>query len=546
MHKNYFISFLLILIAFGLKAQTITQTYNAGDIPTSYTYYSATCNGPLSTLALQLPAGGPWEVTGFDVFYSMTAANGAWMSEQRSLIHFQNNGQQETVKSGTGTTAGTFNYNRTGLLFANGFYPGGTNLNFEMRSWRTYGNTSPNNGCGTYYNKVNNNSWNITVYYQAVAACLAPQNLQATNITKDQAQISWTEIGTATQWNLEYGLKGFAQGSGTLVNVTNNNYLIANLSDLTQYDVYVQSNCASAGLSLWAGPLTFKTAADCTNYPLSITSTTGDSVVCKGTTTLTAVGSGDPNAQIFWYDAASGGNIVGRGPTFQTPIITSTTSFWAAEVLVDGGTGGSGTQNYCIPTYPTGCTASDDIDNFIMTDAGINHIGSGCSPGGYGNFTNTAGLTGNLIPGNSYPFSITHNFSSQWVKIWIDFNQNGVFSDPGELLFTSNSGSNNTVGSISIPASAPGGVTVMRVMDRYSSIPTDSCNPGGTWGETHDYQVLIGGVLCESPRVEVVATVSQDGDIIVPPALPYIDANNNTSNYGNTFTAAPGSGCGST
>src|SRR5690606_33586441 len=55
-----------------------------------------------------------------------------------------------------------------------------------------------------------------------------------------------------------------------------------------------------------------------------------------------------------------------------------------------------------------------------------------------------------------------------------------------------------------------------------------------------------GQILCESPRKEVIATVSQDGDIIVPSALPYIDANNNTSNYGNTFTGVPGTTCGTT
>src|SRR5690606_11360467 len=102
----------------------------------------------------------------------MTAANVAYMSEQRSRIHFQNTGQEESVISGTGAAGGTFSYNRTGINLANGYHAGSSNLVFEMRAWRTWGSTAPNAGCGTYYNKVNNNTWKITVNYQAAPTCI--------------------------------------------------------------------------------------------------------------------------------------------------------------------------------------------------------------------------------------------------------------------------------------------------------------------------------------------------------------------------------------
>src|SRR5690606_7482618 len=62
----------------------------------------------------------------------------------------------------------------------------------------------------------------------------------------------------------------------------------------------------------------------------------------------------------------------------------------------------------------------------------------------------------------------------------------------------------------------------------------------------YNWTIGSGTVLCESDREEVIATVTQDGDIIVPAALPYVDPNNNTSNYGNTFSGAPGGACGTT
>src|SRR5690606_27995507 len=75
---------------------------------------------------------------------------------------------------------------------------------------------------------------------------------------------------------------------------------------------------------------------DCSD--LEILSTTGDTVTCLGKLTLTATASGSGSG-IYWFDAASGGNIVGRGPVFQTDELSSTTSFWATEVHLDSGGG---------------------------------------------------------------------------------------------------------------------------------------------------------------------------------------------------------------
>ncbi|MEX1193247.1 MAG: GEVED domain-containing protein, partial [Brumimicrobium sp.] len=146
---------------------------------------------------------------------------------------------------------------------------------------------------------------------------------------------------------------------------------------------------------------------------------------------------------------------------------------------------------YCIPTYPTGCTVGDDIDDFILYNSGINHLGSGCSTNAYGDFTADPTLEGDLEATVSYNFEISHNFGSQYVKIYIDFNNNDDFEDPGELLFTSATGANLTTGSITIPAGTTPTTTRMRVIGSYAAVPTNSCTPGGTYGEVHDYTVNI-------------------------------------------------------
>src|SRR5690606_21951088 len=87
--------------------------------------------------------------------------------------------------------------------------------------------------------------------------------------------------------------------------------------------------------SYWSGPFTFQTTADCSGSLLDIISTTEGSVCnieTSATLQATATGTGD---EIYWYDAEFGGNKVGEGSSFETPPLTETTSFWAAEVLLD-------------------------------------------------------------------------------------------------------------------------------------------------------------------------------------------------------------------
>lgn len=62
---------------------------------------------------------------------------------------------------------------------------------------------------------------------------------------------------------------------------------------------------------------------------LKIDSTSVASGICdEGTTKLTASADTD---NIIWYDAKTGGTVVGMGPSFTTPVIKQTTSYWVSQ-----------------------------------------------------------------------------------------------------------------------------------------------------------------------------------------------------------------------
>jgi len=110
--------------------------------------------------------------------------------------------------------------------------------------------------CGTYsYGETEDYNVNIV----AAPSCLPPSVLTAAAITAAGANLGWTEGGTATTWNVEYGVSGFTQGAGTVVTGTATNpYAVSGLTANTAYAFYVQSICGSS-LSTWTGPFAFTT-----------------------------------------------------------------------------------------------------------------------------------------------------------------------------------------------------------------------------------------------------------------------------------------------
>jgi hypothetical protein len=146
-----------------------------------------------------------------------------------------------------------------------------------------------------------------------------------------------------------------------------------------------------------------------------------------------------------------------------------------------------GGQAYC-NSGPTS-NAGTRIDS--VTLGGFQNANSpGCTT--YSNFTN---LTIPIESNQSVPFSIKLSScdasnASKVVKIYIDYNNNGNFTDPGENVATSAVINGNGIfsGSFSTPAGLTlGNYAVMRIVAAETNNPVN-VNPCGTYGngETQD------------------------------------------------------------
>ena len=95
-----------------------------------------------------------------------------------------------------------------------------------------------------------------------IPACPKPQNVHATNVTTNSIELGWTEVGTATSWEIEYGPAGFTLGTGTTDNAYTNPHTISGLTASTQYDFYVKSDCGGGEYSSYSSVTTVATACD--------------------------------------------------------------------------------------------------------------------------------------------------------------------------------------------------------------------------------------------------------------------------------------------
>ena len=101
-----------------------------------------------------------------------------------------------------------------------------------------------------------------------IPTCPEPTDLTSTNLSLTSTEVAWTEAGTSTVWNIEYGPAGFTQGTGTVVTGVTNPYVITGLLPDTLYEWYVQAECDPSNLSSWSGPSQFFTGY-CESIPSS-------------------------------------------------------------------------------------------------------------------------------------------------------------------------------------------------------------------------------------------------------------------------------------
>src|SRR5207237_8186842 len=136
------------------------------------------------------------------------------------------------------------------------------------------------------------------------------------------------------------------------------------------------------------------------------------------------------------------------------------------------------------------------IDGVVLNSLSNTFTGCNGNVGSYIQYPPVGNYTTSVELGGTYSISLTGGPAYDYVGfgVWIDFNNDGDFTDANEFAWSSpNTAQGTQIGSITIPANATLGDHRMRIRskDYYYVFSNESCGETYYNGESEDYTITI-------------------------------------------------------
>lgn len=365
--------------------------------------------------------------------------------------------------SGTPTATGTFNYTVTtsGGPCTAATATGSIIVNTLPAAPGNPTSNSPQcNPGGVTLTRSGNPGVGITWYWQTTATGTSTANNASSSLVVNTSGTYYIRAFNGNCWST---------GSGALAVTVNNP--ISSLATPTSPANGATNTCYSGVGAITQ--LSWGVATLASGYDVYFGTTTTPVLVSSNqvATTWTITPALVPGTTYYW-------RIVPRnicGVTTATPVNWSFTT--------------NTTPCYCTPFTNNGSHYISSVaSNGTLAD---NSNTSGYTVGGYANYYSTN--IASQIPGGGINIDI-NIVSSQYIRAYADWNNDGDFTDAGEAVYTSgNTGlAGATTFGIVVPAGQPAGNYRMRILgSRDNFFPTpDSCTISGR-GEAEDYRITV-------------------------------------------------------
>ena len=342
---------------------------------------------------------------------------------------------------------------------------------------------------------VSNTNFTITAGSTDTVAPTAA-TLSASGTTQTATSLSWSG---ATDNVAVTGYDIYKDGV-LLASTASTTYAVSGLTASTTYVFTIKAKDAAGNISVASNAVNVTTLAPVADTTAPTAPTLSASGTTSTTTNLSWTGATD-TVGVTGYDVYKGTALLGSTTTATTYAVTGLTASTAytfyvqakdaagnisvASNIVNVTTSAVSTLTYCASQGNS--VADEKIGKVVFGTI------SNTSTGGTG-YTDFTAISTNAVRGTANTITITPAWTStvysEGYAVFIDYNQNGVFTDAGETVFTkATSTSTTATGSITIPATALLGQTRMRVSMKYNGTPT-SCE-AFSYGQVEDYSVNI-------------------------------------------------------
>ncbi|WP_180277287.1 GEVED domain-containing protein [Chryseobacterium sp. 52] len=357
--------------------------------------------------------------------------------------------------SGNGTTAGnSFTYSN----------------NASKHMLLEVDNTAPTTATGT----VDANRPNIQLTFGPPPSCIPPFGLTVGTVAPTSAPISWTAPSSAPAagYEIYYSTSPTAPTPTTPASqtVTGTSATLSPLVPVTTYYVWVRSKCSGTDQSTWIGSATVTTPPTC-SAPTALT--LGTVIPTSASISWTAPAFAPAGGYDVYYSTSATPPTAATLPS-QTvttgtsatlsPLIANTTyyvwvrsrcttadqSAWTGPLTVLTG--------YCTPTG--GSSSTTYYLKTVTTTGGINNLNY--SANAYAAYVNSTASPFAALPSNTVTVNLaTSGTSTYYYYVWVDWNNNMSFNDPGETILATTTYAATGTANIAIPAGqAPGNYRV--------------------------------------------------------------------------------------
>lgn len=485
----------------GNFAQTVNNVVfntisNATSTSDNVAYTNFTC-----TRSTVLAAGGTYPLS------VSIRAGGSAAESLNGYIDYNNNGVFEDPSELviTGSTLA----NTSATLNANVTVPGGavTNTLLRMRLYGEAGTLSATErtcGAALFIGDVEDYGVYISSNVAGVSIAASPSSTinYGTNVTFTPTPVNGgaSPVYTWYRNGAPVGIGATYQSNNLMPNTTVYCEMASNLAGV------ISSPAVSNTVTMTV-----------TGPPLSEFSGTPVTLCAGGTVTYTDASLLSPTS---WSWSFPGGTP--STSTAQNPVVTYAAAGTYAVTLIASNANGAGTTMtktgyitvFAAPVAACTHTRTSAPGSGIgITNVTVNTINNTTAYDGAVMNNYTCSQATGLQISTTYPISVTTGtFNSQWLRVYIDYNNNGVFTDAGELVFSPANGLGARTGNFTTPV-APTLNTLlrMRVIGDFVNTTPGPC-ADLQFGQSEDYGVYFIPPGCTPPSATaaaICASVSQ-------------------------------------